>query len=297
MSDTVVIGSTKPNPVQLPVPGSLLTKWNGAMALFHGALTAVTLAVGNLDLRVPVYASEISLDVGDSNSTSEWRLVPGVATRSGWMYLTYLTASFFFLSCVFHTGNVLLWRAPYQRALAGGFAPFRWAEYSLSASVMVLILSYTSGTIELYLLVLLFGLTFVTMLFGHLHEVICRPESLDLWEGRPLYRLQAHFFGYVPQLFAWGIILAQFFKAGGASTTDAAGGGRRRELCHPRSPEITRDRPRLGNERQMPAFVCGAPRCRTHIAASHSQHTRGQVIGAAGARGSFPRNCIHGSRS
>mmetsp|Transcript_36537 Transcript_36537/g.117813 ORF Transcript_36537/g.117813 Transcript_36537/m.117813 type:complete len:275 (-) Transcript_36537:534-1358(-) len=274
MSDTVVIGSTKPNPVQLPVPGSLLTKWNGAMALFHGALTAVTLAVGNLDLRVPVYASEISLDVGDSNSTSEWRLVPGVATRSGWMYLTYLTASFFFLSCVFHTGNVLLWRAPYQRALAGGFAPFRWAEYSLSASVMVLILSYTSGTIELYLLVLLFGLTFVTMLFGHLHEVICRPESLDLWEGRPLYRLQAHFFGYVPQLFAWGIILAQFFKAGGASTTDAA-----------------------GNERQMPAFVCGAPRCRTHIAASHSQHTRGQVIGAAGARGSFPRNCIHGSRS
>mmetsp|Transcript_25715 Transcript_25715/g.83702 ORF Transcript_25715/g.83702 Transcript_25715/m.83702 type:complete len:140 (+) Transcript_25715:76-495(+) len=139
---------------------------------------------------------------------------------------------------------------------------------------MVLILSYTSGTIELYLLVLLFGLTFVTMLFGHLHEVICRPESLDLWEGRPLYRLQAHFFGYVPQLFAWGIILAQFFKAGGASTTDAA-----------------------GNERQMPAFVCGAPRCRTHIAASHSQHTRGQVIGAAGARGSFPRNCIHGSRS
>jgi len=78
---------------------------------------------------------------------------------------------------------------------------------------MVLILSYTSGTIELYLLVLLFGLTFVTMLFGHLHEVICRPESLDLWEGRPLYRLQAHFFGYVPQLFAWGIILAQFFKA------------------------------------------------------------------------------------
>lgn len=136
MSDTVVIGSTKPNPVQLPVPGSLLTKWNGAMALFHGALTVVTLAVGNLDLRVPVYASEISLDVGDSNSTSEWRLVPGVATRSGWMYLTYLTASFFFLSCVFHTGNVLLWRAPYQRALAGGFAPFRWAEYSLSASVL-----------------------------------------------------------------------------------------------------------------------------------------------------------------
>lgn len=43
---------------------------------------------------------------------------------------------------------------------------------------MVLILSYTSGTIELYLLVLLFGLTFVTMLFGHLHEVICRRVHL-----------------------------------------------------------------------------------------------------------------------
>jgi len=154
---------------------------------------------------------------------------------------------------------------------------------------MVLILSYTSGTIELYLLVLLFGLTFVTMLFGHLHEVICRPESLDRWEGRPLYRLQAHFFGYVPQLFAWGIILAQFFKAGGASTTDAAGGGRRRAL----SPEITRDRPRSPEIRQRAAdaslCVRSSKMPHTHSRLALAAHER-QVIGAADARGSFPRN-------
>ena len=38
-------------------------------------------------------------------------------------------------------------------------------------------------------------------IFGHLHEVICRPKSLDEWAvASKLWRLQAHLIGYVPQL-------------------------------------------------------------------------------------------------
>ena len=50
------------------------------------------------------------------------------------------------LSCFFHLGNALLWKKFYLRALASGYAPFRWIKYTFSASVMILILAYTSGT-------------------------------------------------------------------------------------------------------------------------------------------------------
>ena len=44
---------------------------------------------------------------------------------------------------------------------------------------MVLMIGYTSGTINEQVLTLLFGHTFVTMIFGHLHEVRTRaaPET------------------------------------------------------------------------------------------------------------------------
>ena len=75
---------------------------------------------------------------------------------------------------------------------------------------MILILGYTSGTITLPVLVSLFGFTAITMSFGHLHEVICRPKSLDEWAvASKLWRLQAHLIGYVPQCFAWALVIAQ----------------------------------------------------------------------------------------
>jgi len=221
-------------PLKLPVPATRLVRWNAAMCAFHTALAVVTLAVGNRELRVPVYASTVGLNVL-GNNTRSWALVPGAAERGGWLYLTYLCASFFLLSATFHLGNGFLWRKAYLRALESAYAPFRWIEYSFSASIMILILAYTSGTINQNVLVLLFSLTFVTMTFGHLHEVVCRPASLETWSiGNKFWRLQAHLFGYIPQLFAWGVLIAQFMEAGGASTTDAQ-----------------------GNTRQMPAFVYG----------------------------------------
>lgn len=219
--------------LSLPVPARTLTIWNGAMCVFHTTLAAVTLAIGDLGLRVPVYGSAVQLLVLPNN-TDAFALAPAApATRAGWLYFTGCVAAFFLLSASFHLGNALVWRKQYLAALEQGYAPFRWLEYSASASVMVLILAYVSGTLFQSTLVALFALTFITMVFGHLHEVICRPASLDEWTVRSkLWRLQAHLFGYVPQCFAWGLIIAQFIDAGAATTTDSS-----------------------GEERKMPTFV------------------------------------------
>uniref|UniRef100_A0A7S0CHD2 Uncharacterized protein n=1 Tax=Proboscia inermis TaxID=420281 RepID=A0A7S0CHD2_9STRA len=218
--------------VVLPVPIPQLQKWNTGMCIFHALFGIVVLSVGKIDLRVPIYASdpgiEVMADGGDG-----WAFKPQAPIRVGWLYLTVLVASFSFLSAIAHLGNCLFWREQYIRSLQAGYAPSRWIEYGLSASVMVLILAYISGTIFRDTLVLLFALTMITMMFGHLHEVICRPKSLDSWEIPGFaWRLQAHMLGYIPQIFAWTIIIGNFLQGATTSTTDS-----------------------FGEKRQMPTFV------------------------------------------
>jgi len=228
--------------VELPVPARKLTIMNALLCGFHATFATITLVVGNTDLKVPVYGSGVKLIVGGTNGSNigtdaeeGFALKPDFSERATWLYLTWATACFFLLSFFFHLGNALLWRKPYLRLLASGYAPFRWVEYTFSASVMILILAYTAGTTTLPVLVALFGFTAITMAFGHLHEVICRPKSLEEWAvSNPLERLQAHIIGYVPQVFAWVLVIAQFLEAGGQSTTDSK-----------------------GETSQMPAFVYG----------------------------------------
>ena len=68
------------------------------------------------------------------------------------------------------------------------------------------------------------------MSFGHLHEVICRPASMHEWSGpSKLWRLQAHLLGYIPQCFAWALVIYQFIL--GASNTTYDSYGQKRQMC------------------------------------------------------------------
>jgi len=165
--------------LELPVPARKLTIMNALLCGFHATFATITLVVGNTDLKVPVYGSGVKLIVGGTNGSNigtdaeeGFALKPDFSERATWLYLTWATACFFLLSFLFHLGNALLWRKPYLRLLASGYAPFRWVEYTFSASVMILILAYTAGTTTLPVL----GFTAITMAFGHLHEVSAAPS-------------------------------------------------------------------------------------------------------------------------
>lgn len=218
----------------LPVPSGQLFKWNIGMCVFHAVFGITALAISKLGLRVPLYASDLDIVTMDGDEDA-WAFGPELPKRVGWLHLSWAVASFSWLSAIFHCGNAFIWRKYYVKALEQAYSPFRWIEYSVSASVMILILSYVSGTVFRDTIILLFALTFVTMTFGHLHEVICRPKNHDEWaESNVFWRLQAHLFGYIPQVFTWAIVIANFISAAKASTVDS-----------------------LGEERKMPAFVYG----------------------------------------
>lgn len=82
--------------------------------------------------------------------------------------------------------------------------PIRWAEYSLSASLMHVHIAMLAGVYDVHLLWGIFGLSAVTMVFGYL------AEPTDTYQ-RPSFR--AFWFGFVPYLFMWTIIGCYFFTA------------------------------------------------------------------------------------
>jgi len=218
--------------VTIEVPEKLLVRWNVAMAIMHGMFAVVTLAVANLGLEAPVFSLETyPADFG--NARDGWQLRTRVSSEPGHIYLTWMVFCFFFICALFHTGNAVIWKNMYIRLLKQCYCPSRWIEYSMSASVMIMMIAYATGNIVQQILFMLFALTCVTMFFGHLHEVICRPASPEAWvEQSVLWRLQAHILGYVPQVAAWGVLIAQFMQAASNNYTD-----------------------KNGRERKMPDFV------------------------------------------
>lgn len=128
---------------------------------------------------------------------------------------------------------------------------WRWLEYSVSASVMILGIAVICAVRDKYTLVSIFALTCTTMFCGLATEMYSRPAllvdkygrvtdkyNMQLWEGQQvarvqpsevepsaapefvdgrrvrnyLYRMTPHIFGIFPYGFAWFPIVDSFFQ-------------------------------------------------------------------------------------
>ena len=119
-------------------------------------------------------------------------------------------SSFLFLSAIFH----FIIAAPkandvYNRGLEKGMNPFRWYEYALSSSVMIVLIALLFGVYDIGLLIAIFALNATMNLFGLLMEKINQYTQKTSWS--------AFVFGSVAGLATWVII---FMFAFGNSNLD-----------------------------------------------------------------------------
>lgn len=204
---------------------------NNIMFLFHTGFVIVTLVVGKLDLYVPIYRLSLTPNgtmtrlrnysmytVDEANEIfPNWEdqinefLSVSTEKQNFSLPMTWLVATFFFLSAFFHFGNANLWWRYYISYMEIQQSPFRWMEYTLSASVMILIVSYGAGIRIDVDLFMLFALIATTMFFGHLTEVVNRKSNtVDKWTLPLGQRLTPHVMGYLPQISAWFVIVYIF---------------------------------------------------------------------------------------
>lgn len=154
--------------------------FNGLMAPVH-FIQAVFILILSTDYSLPVTTSFLRFDeasrrlVEDPNTLGDLRLAP-------------LVALFSFLSAAAH----LLLTLPgindwYNRNLAKGINYARWAEYSVSASVMIVVIAMLTGVYDLGSLIMLFALNATMISSGLVMEVQNKGRDRDEVNWTPFW--------------------------------------------------------------------------------------------------------------
>jgi hypothetical protein len=159
-------------------PGILrrLRRYNIAMGLLHALQGVAVLILAN-SFTLPVTGTFLEGPPG--SSAAEPVVLANVSVAWG-------VAIFLFLSAAFH----LLISSPgffdrYGAGLAHARNYFRWAEYSLSSSVMIVLIAMLTGISDVAALVALFGVNASMIFFGAMQEKYERPGGslLPFWLG------------------------------------------------------------------------------------------------------------------
>jgi hypothetical protein len=159
-----------------PLPaaeGRRLAIWNATVGLLHLAQGTLILVLAN-GASLPVYASWTG---GPPPVASPIQGEPLFDLPIG-----LAVAVFLYLAAVDHLIVASPWaRDWYERNLARGINYARWWEYSISASLMVVLIAMLSGIRELTALVAIFGASAAMILFGLLMERGSRPGGRTDW--------------------------------------------------------------------------------------------------------------------
>jgi hypothetical protein len=153
-----------------------LRLYNIAMGVLHALQGAAVLVLAN-SFTLPVTGTYLEGPPGS---------LAAEPVRLADVSVAWGVAIFLFLSAVFH----LLISSPgfferYGRGLAQGRNYFRWVEYSLSSSVMIVLIALLTGISDIAALIALFGVNASMIFFGALQEKYERPGGslLPFWLG------------------------------------------------------------------------------------------------------------------
>lgn len=176
--------------------------YNAAMGALHAAQAAVVLILAN-DFSLPVTSTYLKGPPG----LAEPELTPLYDARLAWGVATFLG-----ISALAHWVVASPWGFPaYARGLMAQRNVFRWVEYSVSASVMVVLIAQLTGISDAAALLALFGVNASMIFFGWLQEVYEDPGN-----GRWLPFVLGCITGAVP----WVAIAVYVLSPGGSAASD-----------------------------------------------------------------------------
>ena len=113
-----------------------------------------------------------------------------------------ILASFLLISAIAHFTIVFLRYKKYTENLAKGMNPYRWYEYALSSSIMIVLISLFLGVWDFWSLVMIFTLNAMMIMFGYLMEKINQWTEKTDWS--------AFLLGCVSGGIPWVVLLANF---------------------------------------------------------------------------------------
>ncbi len=165
MSDTTPVSADQ---------ASRLQRLNVIAAIAHLAQGILLLVLATKEFDLPV-------------TTNYWTgpPAPGVdPSRIGLLFevpVAWGAALFLFLSALFHGIVATVGRRGYLNELSRQQNRFRWVEYSLSSTLMIVLIAMVFGISEVSALIGLAGANASMILFGWIMEVVNRPGQPVWW--------------------------------------------------------------------------------------------------------------------
>jgi len=181
-----------------------LRRWNAVMAVLHFVQGAAMLVLADKVLW-PITRTRYEFDT--ATETIAPVSVPWVDAN-----LAVLVAAFLFLSALAHTVVATVRYDAYVQYVERGMNPYRWYEYALSASLMIVVIGMLAGVWDLGTLVALFGLVAVMNLCGLLMEKHNQTTETTDWT--------AYYIGTIAGIVPWIVIAISFVGSVTASNGD-----------------------------------------------------------------------------
>ena len=180
-----------------------LRKTNVLAGILHLGQMIAVLALSN-DFALPITATYMSGPPGSS-------FAPPVVLFSTPVGLT--VAIFLGLSALAHFSVASpQFFGRYSAGIAAQRNYFRWVEYAISSSVMIVLIAQVTGVADISAIISIFGVNASMILFGWLQEKYENPGS-----GGWL----PFIFGCITGLVPWLVLLFYVFSIGGVSDTSA----------------------------------------------------------------------------
>jgi len=173
-----------------------LRKWNLGLTLLHLAQSvAIVLLAGTFAITVTS-----SIPEGPPGSA-----VPAPDALFD-VPIGWAVAIFLGLAALDHLLTATVLRSTYERDLKRGINRFRWVEYSVSASLMIVLISFYSGITGINALIAIIGANVGMILFGWVQELMNPP-------GRTTTTMLPFWFGTIVGLAPWVSIAFNIFAS------------------------------------------------------------------------------------
>jgi hypothetical protein len=182
---------------RIAMPRARLRRYNIGMGLLHALQGGLVLALAN-DFTLPVIATYMTGPPGATDPSVEPLLDVSIA---------WGVALFLFISAIAHftiaAPRVFDW---YMANLEKERNYARWIEYSLSSSVMVVLIAMLVGIADIAALIAIAGVNASMILFGLLQEKYETPGESVSW--------LSYWFGVLAGAIPWVVIAIYLFSPG-----------------------------------------------------------------------------------
>jgi uncharacterized membrane protein len=184
-----------------PISFGYLKRFNLGAGILHLSQGILMLALGTLiSWETPIYTFYWKFDIGPPIAVAP---NPQVLYTLG--YIGVIVASFPLISALAHFLIALPKNKDYNENLKKGMNPYRWYEYSISSSIMIVMIATFVGVWDLWSLVMIFTLNAMMIMFGYYMEVINQKTEKTSWS--------AFIVGCISGGIPWVVIFAYFINA------------------------------------------------------------------------------------